>query len=107
MGYNPYLMSEDEYTGAYLAVVESVSKLVAMGFEHKNFYLTFQEYFEKLRDDPAALGQAHGRTVRSWPSSTWALAPLAVRTPCPARSRTSTCRPHLSRLPPAWARSTA
>ena len=57
MGYNPYLMSEDEYTGAYLAVVESVSKLVAMGFEHKNFYLTFQEYFEKLRDDPKRWGR--------------------------------------------------
>ena len=56
-GYNPYLMSEDEYTGAYLAVVESVSKLVAMGFEHKNFYLTFQEYFEKLRDDPKRWGR--------------------------------------------------
>ena len=56
-GYNPYLMSEDEYTGAYLAVVESVSKLVAMGFEHKNFYLTFQEYFEKLRDDPRRWGR--------------------------------------------------
>ena len=56
-GYNPYLMSEDEYTGAYLSVVESVSKLVAMGFEHKNFYLTFQEYFERLRDNPYRWGR--------------------------------------------------
>jgi phosphoribosylformylglycinamidine synthase len=56
-GFNPYLMSADEYTGAYLSVVESVSKLVAMGFEHKNFYLTFQEYFEKLRDDPYRWGR--------------------------------------------------
>ena len=83
-GYNPYLMSEDEYTGAYLAVVESVSKLVAMGFEHKNFYLTFQSTSRSSATTPSAgAGPRPHFSVRSWPSSTWALAPLAVRTPCP------------------------
>ena len=56
-GFNPYLMEADQFTGAYLAVVESVSKLVAAGFEHKNFYLTFQEYFEKLGDNPYRWGK--------------------------------------------------
>ena len=56
-GFNPYLMSANQYTGAYLSVVESVARMVAAGFEHKNLYLTFQEYFEKLRDDPSRWGK--------------------------------------------------
>ena len=56
-GFNPYLMSANQFTGAYLSVVESVSRLVAAGFEHEHFYLTFQEYFERLRDDPSRWGR--------------------------------------------------
>ena len=56
-GFNPYLSAANQYQGAYLAVVESLSKLVAAGFEHKKAYLTFQEYFEKLRDEPARWGK--------------------------------------------------
>ncbi len=56
-GFNPYLMSANCYTGAYLSVVESVSRMVAAGFEHENLYLTFQEYFERLREDPCRWGK--------------------------------------------------
>ena len=56
-GFNPYLMEADQFTGAYLSVVESVSRLVAAGFEHRDFYLTFQEYFEKLRNEPERWGK--------------------------------------------------
>ena len=56
-GFNPYLMSANQFTGAYLSVVESVSRLVAAGFKHENFYLTFQEYFERLRDEPSRWGK--------------------------------------------------
>ena len=59
-GFNPYLSSADQFTGSYLAVVESVSKLVAAGFRHGNVYLTFQEYFEKLRDEPERWGKPVG-----------------------------------------------
>ena len=45
-GYNPYLTEQSPYHGAYCAVVESVSKLIATGAEFKDVYLTFQEYFE-------------------------------------------------------------
>ena len=31
-----------------------MARLVAAGFFHKDMYLTFQEYFEKLRDEPSA-----------------------------------------------------
>ena len=48
-GYNPFITEKSPYHGAYLAVVESVSKLIAAGAEFKDVYLTFQEYFENLR----------------------------------------------------------
>ena len=50
-GFNPYILEKSPYHGAYLAVVESVSKLVAAGAEYKDIYLSFQEYFEKLEND--------------------------------------------------------
>ena len=56
-GYNPYITSQNCYTGAYLAVVESVSKLVAAGFSHNDVWLSFQEYFEKLGTDPKRWGK--------------------------------------------------
>ncbi len=46
-GYNPYISEKSPYHGAYLAVVESVSKLIATGAKYEDVYLTFQEYFEK------------------------------------------------------------
>jgi len=56
-GFNPFLSSANQFTGAYLAVVESVAKLVSAGFRHEDMYLTFQEYFEKLRDEPERWGK--------------------------------------------------
>ena len=56
-GYNPFLASADQYRGAYLAVVESVARLVACGLRHRDAYLTFQEYFERLRDVPERWGK--------------------------------------------------
>ena len=46
-GYNPFITEKSPYHGAYLAVIESVSKLVATGAKFEDVYLTFQEYFEK------------------------------------------------------------
>ncbi len=56
-GFNPYLCEANPFVGAYLAVVESVARLVAAGFSHKDAYLTLQEYFERLRDEPARWGK--------------------------------------------------
>ncbi len=56
-GFNPYLMEADQFRGAYLSVVESVSKLVATGFKYQDLYLTFQEYFEKLGQNPNRWGK--------------------------------------------------
>ena len=56
-GYNPYLSEANQFAGAYLAVVESVSKLVSAGFSRARTYLTFQEYFGSLRDVPERWGK--------------------------------------------------
>ena len=56
-GFNPFIMDADQYRGAYLSVVESISRLVATGFDHKKIYLSFQEYFERLRDVPERWGK--------------------------------------------------
>lgn len=47
-GYNPYVTEASPYHGAYLAVVESVSKLIATGASFDETYLSFQEYFERM-----------------------------------------------------------
>ena len=56
-GFNPYIAEKSPYHGAYLAVVESVSKLVATGAEFSDVYLSFQEYFQRLGLDPEKWGQ--------------------------------------------------
>ena len=56
-GYNPFITTESPYHGAYLAVVESVCKLIATGAEFKDVYLTFQEYFERLGKDGKRWGK--------------------------------------------------
>ena len=56
-GYNPFIMEKSPYHGAYLAVVESVAKLIASGAEFNDVYLTFQEYFLKPEKNPARWGQ--------------------------------------------------
>ncbi|MBR0510432.1 MAG: phosphoribosylformylglycinamidine synthase [Clostridia bacterium] len=56
-GYNPFVTEKSPYHGAYLAVVESVSKLIAAGASFEDVYLTFQEYFEKPGRDPKRWGK--------------------------------------------------
>ncbi len=56
-GYNPFITSISPYHGAYLAVVESLAKLIATGASYEDVYLTFQEYFEKPGKDPARWGK--------------------------------------------------
>ena len=56
-GYNPFITSASPYHGAYLAVIESVAKLIASGASFEDTYLTFQEYFERLGKDPSRWGK--------------------------------------------------
>ncbi|WP_419026193.1 phosphoribosylformylglycinamidine synthase [Emergencia sp.] len=56
-GYNPFIAEKSPYHSAYLAVVESVSKLIAAGASFEDIYLSFQEYFEKPMKDPQRWGK--------------------------------------------------
>ncbi len=56
-GYNPYIASWSPFHGAVYAIIESVSKYVALGGDYKKAYLTLQEYFEKLRNEPTRWGK--------------------------------------------------
>ena len=56
-GFDPAVSEKSPFRGAYLAVVESVSKLIASGADTKEIYLTLQEYFEKPGTDPKRWGK--------------------------------------------------
>ena len=56
-GCDPEQTSVDPYIGAYNAVYTSMAKLVAAGADYKKAYLSFQEFFEKLRNEPERWGK--------------------------------------------------
>ena len=56
-GCNPDLLSADPYLGAKAAVISSMAKIVAAGADYKKAYLTLQEFFEKLRNEPQRWGK--------------------------------------------------
>ena len=56
-GFDPDQMMEDPFQGAYNSVIVSLAKVVAAGGDYKKAYLTFQEFFEKLRDEPQRWGK--------------------------------------------------
>ena len=51
-GFDPKISKQSPYHGAMFAVLDSVTKIVAMGGDYKDVRLTFQEYFEKLGTAP-------------------------------------------------------
>jgi len=56
-GFDPFISSLSPYHGAVFAVVHSIAKIIAAGGKRSKCYLTFQEYFERLRDDPLRWGK--------------------------------------------------
>ncbi|HWQ30809.1 MAG TPA: phosphoribosylformylglycinamidine synthase [Negativicutes bacterium] len=56
-GYNPRLAKWSPFHGAVYAVVESVTKVAALGGDYRKVRLTLQEYFEKLGKDPEKWGK--------------------------------------------------
>ena len=69
-GYNPFISKKSPYHGAYLAVVESASKLIAGGADFEDTYLTFQEYFEKPRKDAARWGKPFSALLGAFKAQT-------------------------------------
>ncbi|MBE6130643.1 MAG: phosphoribosylformylglycinamidine synthase [Erysipelotrichaceae bacterium] len=56
-GFNPVISSWSPYHGAIYAVVESVAKIIAMGGDYHKIRFSFQEYFEKLLNNPNKWGK--------------------------------------------------
>ena len=56
-GCDPDLLSADPFTGAKMSVISSMAKIVAAGADYKKAYLTLQEFFEKLRNEPERWGK--------------------------------------------------
>jgi len=56
-GFNPKISKWSPFHGAMYAVIESVTKAVAMGIDYKKIRLTFQEYFEKLENKEEKWGK--------------------------------------------------
>ena len=56
-GFDPETAMKSPFHGALYAVIDSVTKIAAMGGDYSRIRLTFQEYFEKLGEDPARWGK--------------------------------------------------
>ena len=56
-GFDPDQSVVDPYAAAHAAVYTSMAKLVAAGADYHKAYLTFQEFFEKLRSEPQRWGK--------------------------------------------------
>ncbi len=56
-GFNPDLGVWSPYHMAFYSVIESITKLTAMGGDYRRARLTFQEYFERLGKDSSKWGK--------------------------------------------------
>ena len=56
-GCDPELLSADPFVGAQMSVISSMAKIVAAGADYKKAYLTLQEFFERLRNEPQRWGK--------------------------------------------------
>ncbi len=56
-GYNPKLMDYSCFIGAQASVLDSMAKTVAVGGNIDSVYFSFQEYFERLNQDPLRWGK--------------------------------------------------
>lgn len=56
-GFNPYIAEQSPYHASIYAVIESVAKLVATGGRREQCWLTFQEYFERTKNNPERWGK--------------------------------------------------
>ena len=56
-GFDPYTSEWSPFHGAIDAITSSLTKLVALGADFRKSYLSLQEYFERLGDDPDKWGK--------------------------------------------------
>ncbi len=56
-GYDPNISKWSPYHGAAYAVIEACTKVVASGADWKKMRFSYQEYFERMTDDPHSWGK--------------------------------------------------
>ncbi|MCL2417470.1 MAG: phosphoribosylformylglycinamidine synthase [Bacteroidales bacterium] len=56
-GYNPFISEWSPYHGSAYAVVEACAKIVASGGSYEKIRFSFQEFFERMTDDPRTWGK--------------------------------------------------
>ncbi len=56
-GYNTNLSKWSPFHGGMYSVIEAAAKVVAVGGDYKSIRLSFQEYFERLGNDPRRWGK--------------------------------------------------
>ena len=65
-GFDPYLSSWSPYHGSIYAVLSSVAKIVAAGGDYKKIRFTFQEFFQRMTEDPTRWGQPFAALLGSY-----------------------------------------
>ncbi len=56
-GYNPFISEWSPYHGAAYAVVEACAKVAAAGGDYSKMRFSYQEYFERMTQDPHSYGK--------------------------------------------------
>ncbi|MDO4281278.1 MAG: phosphoribosylformylglycinamidine synthase, partial [Peptococcaceae bacterium] len=56
-GFSPEAMAQNQFWGAYHSVLESLMKLIATGTKTTDVYLSMQEYFHSIKNEPSRWGQ--------------------------------------------------
>ena len=56
-GFDPYISDWSPFHGAIDSITSSLTKLVALGADYRKAWLSLQEYFERLGDDPDKWGK--------------------------------------------------
>lgn len=56
-GFDPYLSEWSPYHGAAYAVIDACTKIVAAGADYRTIRFSFQEYFERMTEDPHTWGK--------------------------------------------------
>ncbi len=56
-GYNPFISETSPFHAGYIATIDAITKVVAMGGSVDKIRLSYQEYFESLGKDPVRWGK--------------------------------------------------
>lgn len=56
-GFDPQIFAYSPYIGAMMSVLDSIAKTIVVGGNLESIHFSFQEYFQRLNDEPKKWGQ--------------------------------------------------